>query len=73
MANDQGNQGPTFSTMCVVLMTHHGYSEAALAEKIGVNQSTVHRYATGDSSPRYETGEKIVRMYRKIRSKAAVS
>lgn len=40
----------------------HGLSQAAIAEKVGVKQSTISKIQGGDRSPRYELGDKLVRM-----------
>ena len=46
------------------------YTQEALAEELGVNQSTISRYKTGERKRiDYETGLKVVALHKRIKKK----
>lgn len=53
-----------YEKLANVLVDKVSGTQSALADRLGVNRSTVHRYVTGKTSPREETRDKLRRIAR---------
>ena len=53
-----------FAQITHEVMAAYGYSEAALAKRLGVSQPTIHRIKTGQvETPNYTIGAALVALY----------
>jgi len=56
---------------CAVVrsISQHGYSQRAIARGVGVSLGTVNNWANGVTSPRYETGDRLLFFYEEVQRK----
>ena len=63
MSNEKGLDDMTFSKTIKDLREQNNYTQAFVAEKLGIRQSSYNKYENGKARPEYENLVKLAKLY----------